>query len=84
MKRLEEILNARGISYSELARSLKITQPAISSIVRKGTTGLKTAIEIAEYLDCSLDYLCGLDDDKLNDKRVSRLKSRLHKAIDNA
>lgn len=96
MIRLKDALEIAGVSQGKLARSIGMTQPAVHFIVKTGSTNLETAIAIAKELGYSLDWLCGLDDvnntsridnrtcDRVYDKKVLKLKERLHKFIDKA
>lgn len=62
-ERLKEMREARGLSQSDLARSIGLTPQAVSAYesgVRHETGDVLGAIAVA--LDCSADYLLGLKD----------------------
>lgn len=62
-ERLKEMREARGLSQSDLARSIGLTPQAVSAYesgVRRETGDVLGAIAVT--LDCSADYLLGLKD----------------------
>lgn len=67
VERLNLLLNERDLSIRQLSREVGIS----SSQLSKYSTGhyepsLKNALKIAAYFSCSLDFLLGLEDFKLN------------------
>ena len=61
-ERLKELRNEKGLSQTELAKELKVSQRSISS----WETGFRqpdfeTLRLIAEYFDVSTDYLLGIE-----------------------
>lgn len=61
--RIAERLEALGISQSELARRVKVSQPTINSLIRGGNTGSKHLHRIAAELETSPAWLAGETDD---------------------
>src|SRR6185436_2328384 len=61
--RIRERLELLGISQSELARRVKISQPTINALVNGDATGSKHLHRIAAELETSPAYLCGETDD---------------------
>lgn len=62
-KRVLERLEAVGISQSELARRVGITQPAVSNLIKRGTGGSSHLHKIAAVLRTTPSYLTGETDD---------------------
>jgi len=56
-------LNALGISQSELARRVGVSQPAINHLIRRGVGGSSHIHRIARELQTSPEFLTGETDD---------------------
>lgn len=63
-RRLEEILNERGFDGKYLEDLGVISQSSIRDYIDgKVFPNLRTAVKLADFLDVSLDYLCGIGED---------------------
>jgi DNA-binding Xre family transcriptional regulator len=67
--KLDLLMNEKGINRAELARESGIPYTTISSFYDKGTDNVKlsTLRKLADYFDCSLDYLV---DDNVTEKKA--------------
>ena len=66
-ERLQELLKEYKLSRLELSKKLNISSTTINDYFNKGYyPELTIAIKMAEYFNCSLNYLFGLSDDKSN------------------
>ncbi|CDO35809.1 S24 family peptidase [Novosphingobium sp. KN65.2] len=61
--RILERLEATGLSQTELARRVGITQPAISNLIKRGSGGSSHLHKIAKELGTTAAYLTGETDD---------------------
>ncbi|MBB3035401.1 XRE family transcriptional regulator [Alteriqipengyuania lutimaris] len=61
--RIEELLAAKGLSQSELARRVGVSQHSIWHLINKGKTGSRHITKIARELETSVAYLEGETDD---------------------
>lgn len=74
MNRIKELRIKKGISQSELAESLKITQATISKYELGQRNIPKLFVDkMCEVLDCTSDYLLGISD--INAKRPAAIGS---------
>lgn len=62
-KRILERLEAVGLSQSELARRVGITQPAVSNLIKRGNGSSSYLHRIAAELQTTAAYLAGQTDD---------------------
>lgn len=61
-ERLQYAMDLRHYSQSELARQINVDRAFIHYILREQKSpSIEVAIRLATALDCSLDYLVGLD-----------------------
>ena len=66
-ERLHELLNGANKNRLKLAQELSISSTTINGYFNDGYyPKLEIAIKMAKYFECSLDYLLGLSDSKLN------------------
>lgn len=70
-ERLEHILNKKGIPRRKFAKMLGVTDSSIGYYINDDVLPKsKRLFDIAEKLNVSLDYLCGLSDiDELEDEK---------------
>lgn len=62
--RIQERLDALGLSQAELARRVKVSQPTINALIKGGATGSKHLHTIAAELETSPAWLAGETDDR--------------------
>lgn len=62
-QRLEQLLEDRGLSQSELARRVGIKQPSIARLISGHTRSTSVLLELAKELDTTPEYLTGESDD---------------------
>jgi transcriptional regulator with XRE-family HTH domain len=62
-ERIEERLQKLGMSQSELARRVKVSQPTINALIRGANDGSKHLHRIAAELETSPAYLAGETDE---------------------
>lgn len=63
-RRLKDTLDERGFDGKDLEDLGVISQSSIRDYLDgKVAPNLRTAIKLADFLDVSLDYLCGMDED---------------------
>ena len=62
---LEELMDENNLSITDLSNNLQMDYKQLSNYV-KGVyaPSLKSALKLADYFQCSLDYLCGLVETK--------------------
>lgn len=65
--RVRELLLAKGISQTELARRVSVTQGAIAKIVSSNPSGSSHLHKIARELETTAEYLTGETDDPHSD-----------------
>jgi len=76
-KKLKWLMNERGTTQPQLAEYVGVTRQAISLYVTgQSAPDIYTAQKIAEYFDCSMDYLLGLDSSR-NKKAFDNLSQGL-------
>lgn len=64
-ERFEKVRNERKVTQKEIADALGLTSQAISSYLSGRTKpSLDIAAKIAEFLGVSLDWLCGISEEK--------------------
>lgn len=64
-KHLQELLDERNLTKKQLAKAVGISTSAINGYFHKNLYPIADiAIKIADYFDCSLDYLLGLSEIK--------------------
>ena len=65
--KLDLLMDEKGINRAELSRGSGIPYTTIANFYEKGTDNVKlsTLKKLAEYFDCSLDYLV---DDNISEK----------------
>lgn len=72
--RIKDLANQRGIPIRAMLRDLKMGENLLqnmkSSMPKADTLG-----EIADYLNCSVDYLLGRESANLSEDEMNRLKS---------
>ena len=63
LTKLDKLMNDRNINKSQLSKESGIPYTTIDGFYKKGTENIKlsTLKKLAQYFDCSLDYLA--DDD---------------------
>ena len=62
-EKFNEVMNYSNLSYSELAKKLKITKATMSMYKHgKAVPSLETFSEICDILDVSADFLLGKDE----------------------
>ena len=62
-KKLKELRKSRGITQKELAEKMQISESAISLYEHNNRLPeYATLFKMAEYFDCSLDYLLGREE----------------------
>ena len=73
-ERIKNLANQRGIPIRAMLRDLKMGENLLqnmkSSMPKADTLG-----EIADYLNCSVDYLLGRESANLSEDEMNRLKS---------
>lgn len=71
-KRLRELIEAKGISQTELSAIVGVTRQAISSYTLGNTLpNSDVLIKLAEFFDVSADYLLGLSEQPTTDKDIN-------------
>ena len=75
--RLRELLKKRELLNKDFAKIMRV-EPATISNWEKGNRFPKddTLIKIADYFDCSIDYLLGRTDDNLEDISTGNLSTQ--------
>ena len=77
-ERLDEAMSSQGIAPSDFEDLDVVSASSIKSYLDgKTVPNLRTAVKIAEFLNVSLDYLCGFD---VMDHRVNEIKTNSRKA----
>lgn len=72
VERLKEYTDERNLTVSSLAREIKFSRATVSGLFNEAhTPSTKTIIALAEYFNCSVDYLLGLIDFPENQKYCS-------------
>lgn len=61
-QRLHDLMRDRHMTHAELAQLTGLNQNTIDACCTRNMPTLKTAVKIAKALDCSIDYLAGVDD----------------------
>lgn len=62
-KRLKDLMLEKGVNNKLLSQEIKCTAPTISYYVNaKRFPTLQNFIKLADYFNCSVDYLYGLED----------------------
>lgn len=82
--RLSSVLRERNITQKELANAIGVQPATISTYLRKEnqkTPNITMTSAIAKYLNVSIDWLCGLDNEK-QDKTVVSLSELFKQFID--
>ncbi len=60
--RLRSVLNEFGVSQYRLQKDLKVSASSVWAwLSGKATPSVESLVKIAEYLDCSLDYILGTE-----------------------
>lgn len=63
--RLSELMNEQYLSAAALAKIVGLSGPAVRSWRRNcSAVKLEHLLRVAEYFDCSLDFLCGRTEDE--------------------
>lgn len=60
--RFRELLEFDGISANELCRKLKINHTSVYLYLQGSFPSVQNAVKMANYFNCSLNYLLGLSD----------------------
>ena len=77
-ERLDEVMSSQGIAPSDFEDLDVVSASSIKSYLDgKTVPNLRTAVKIAEFLNVSLDYLCGFD---VMNHRVNEIKTNSRKA----
>ena len=64
MLRIKELRLEKGITQNELAKSVGVTGKSVWAYENKvAVPPLDVLIKLANFFQCSLDYLCGRSDD---------------------
>ncbi len=72
-KNLRELILDKDISIAELSKASRVSRVQISRYLHKNEIPtLKIANRLANYFDCSLDYLFGLSEDRSYPRYVSK------------
>ncbi len=83
--RLEFLIQDRAINKLKLSQKIELSSssPVSAWISGKKTPNLDSAIKLANYFNCSLDYLFGLKelDENKNFKQVSSFSIRLQEIL---
>ncbi len=62
--RLKELINERNITYSFVAKQTAIPVTTLSNYINRGSVPSITQLSLlADFFECSLDYLVGREDD---------------------
>lgn len=61
-ERIKEQVKSRGILSKDMLQEIGVSKNAISTMLRGSMPKADTLAEIADYLDCSVDYLLGRTD----------------------
>lgn len=61
---LNDLVLEKGLSLKAIERQSGISSSQMSKYLKLTTPSVEVAIRIADYFDCSLDYLFGLTNDK--------------------
>lgn len=80
-KRLKEARRAKDFTQAQLAKQSGVTAATISAYEntdsKKGCNpSLENAAKLAEVLDVSFDWLCGLKDDRKTDTKSFKINTR--------
>ncbi len=59
MKNLKTLRKNRGLTLMETAKQIGISQQMLSYYEMQGNPPIETIIKIANFFDCSVDYLLG-------------------------
>lgn len=80
--RLTELLEEKGLMQKELAKACGLSAQCVSALItgRNNPTG-STLIALANYLDCSSDFLLGLENDFSPMERAAGLSETAKAAI---
>ena len=58
--RIKELMQEKGVQQQQMAEFLNVSRATIYKYQQgKAEPNIKTLIELADYFDVSLDYLCG-------------------------
>lgn len=68
---LKELITEKEMSLRKLAEASKVSAIRYSKYLKGAMPRIDVAIRIAQYFDCSLDYLFGLSDEKTYKKYES-------------
>lgn len=67
-EKLKTILEEKGLSVIEFAKEVGLTDPTVYDYLNKiYLPSVPTLITIADYFNCTTDYLLGLDDENLSE-----------------
>ena len=78
MNRLKELRIKKNIKQQDLAKALNITKQSVSNWENnKRLPDINTLIQLADFYNCSLDYLVGRDLKEDNLKTINTLVSDL-------
>ena len=66
VQRLNEIIEQRGISKSDMARICGVSAQSVNNWFVRGTIGKSSAIKLADALGVSLAWLLGQDVDEID------------------
>lgn len=64
VENLRDLISEKGLSLRQLAKESGVTATQYSRYLRGAIPTIGITLKIAEYFDCSLDYLFGLTDTK--------------------
>lgn len=82
---LKDLIEEKAISLRKIEQECGIPASQISRYLRNTIPNIKTAIKLADYFDCSLDYLFGLSDNNAHsnfkDCDFSKFLPRYEKAL---
>ena len=76
VERLRQAMKDRGMSQSELARRIGVRTPTVNQyLCKRKFPMMTTAVRIADALDVSLDWLCGVKEkpDEADTYRLKRI-----------
>ena len=86
-ERLKELINENSINYNLLSKKTGIPVTTLSNYINRGSIPTATQLSIlADYFECSVDYLIGREDDlgivKIVDSNNS-LNAKERELVDN-
>lgn len=82
-KRLRELRLERKMSQEELAKKLNISRQAIANWeTERGEPSISFLLQLAEFFNVSMDYLCGYTDIKVSYYKYKKLCRYINKCVE--